>query len=749
VTLLAAGCSPPPGEPPPGEQPAPASDSNRAMAARLAALAEEKLPGQGAFSTAQAVRYLRSIPPPPDVRSQVRQRLQLAQVLLADGQNAEAVAEIDAARALVEADRPLFRPPFFSRVLDAQAISYLRKAEVDNCVAAHNADSCLLPIRGGGVHRDPSSATRATEIYRELIALQPEDLTTRWLLNLAARTAGQYPQAVPERWRIDDAVFASEQALPRFYDVAPAAGLAVDALSGGVVTEDLTGDGLLDVMVSSWLLSDPLRFFVNRGDGSFEQRTAEAGLEGLNGGLNLVHADYDNDGFADVLVLRGAWLGRGGRHPNSLLRNRGDGTFEDVTEAAGLLDFHPTQTAAWADYDGDGWLDLFVGNESTPGETHRCRLFRNRGDGTFADVAPALGLDVAGMVKAAVWGDYDNDGRPDLFLSILGERNRLFRNQGSGGAAVWSFQDVTAEAGVGEPRASFPAWFFDYDNDGWLDLFVAGYGEDYLSAGVEAVAADYLGLPFTSARPKLYRNHGDGSFEDVTAAAGLDHPYYAMGSNFGDLDNDGFLDIYLGTGAPDFRALMPNRMLRNDGGRRFVDVTAAGGFGHLQKGHAIAFADLDNDGDQDVYAVMGGAYPGDVYPNALFENPLVPAAGGGWLGLELEGTESNRSAIGARLRLTVETASGRRQIYSTVATGGSFGSSPLRRELGLGDAEQVTELEVRWPSGTVQRFRDLATGQRYRLREGDPAPRPVAPPSFQLGGKLGAAAAPAHDMPPR
>src|SRR5262249_43909383 len=159
------------------------------------------------------------------------------------------------------------------------------------------------------------------------------------------------PEQVPPRWRIDPKVFASDADIGRFRDVAPQLGLATVQLSGGVALEDFDGDGLLDVLSSSIGIRDQLRYFRNDGNGKFTDRTHESGLDGLVGGPNLCHADYDNDGDADVLILRGAWFGEQGRWPNSLLRNRGDGTFEDVTEEAGMLSLHPTETAAWADFD--------------------------------------------------------------------------------------------------------------------------------------------------------------------------------------------------------------------------------------------------------------------------------------------------------------------------------------------------------------------------------------------------------------
>jgi hypothetical protein len=198
-----------------------------------------------------------------------------------------------------------------------------------------------------------------------------------------------------------------------------------------------------------------------------------------------------------------------------------------------------------------------------------------------------------------------------------------------------------------------------------------------------------------------------------------------MGLNFGDLDNDGWLDFYLGTGSPDFGALIPNRMFRNAGGRLFQDVTAAGNFGHLQKGHAIAFGDVDNDGDQDVFAQMGGAYPGDQAFSALFQNP---GGANHWVTLQLEGVRSNRSAIGARITVVLETKAGRRVLHRTVGSGGSFGASPLRREIGLGEAQRIESVEVFWPAtGLTQTVRRLKLDHRYRIREGSEAAEPISP----------------------
>ena len=468
--------------------------------------------------------------------------------------------------------------------------------------------------------------------------------------------------------------------------------------------DDFDSDGWLDIIVSDWSPSGQLRYFRNNGDGSFTERTKAAGLTGFFGGLNLVQADYDNDGDVDVYVLRGAWLEEVGRgYPNSLLQNDGKGRFRDVTFEAGLGEDHfPTQTAAWADFDNNGHADLYVGNENFPSQ-----LFRNNGDGTFADVAPRAGVTNDDFAKAVVWGDFDRDRLPDLYVSNFGGPNRLYRNKGDG-----TFADVAPDANVTYPFKSFPAWFWDFNNDGRLDLFVSGY-----EWNVRDVAADYLGLPAMETElDSLYQGNGQGGFRNVGPAAGLTQITQPMGSNFGDLDNDGFPDFYLGTGYPDYEGLMPNLLFRNQGGSHFADVTAAAGVGHLQKGHGVAFADFDHDGDQDIFTELGGAFAGDVFGNALFENPGIE---NNWIVVKLVGVESNRSAIGARIRAEITENGKARSVYKWVNTGGSFGANPLRQHIGLGSAGTIELLEVYWPTtDQAQRFRNLKANQFIAITEG-------------------------------
>ncbi|MEL7250322.1 MAG: FG-GAP-like repeat-containing protein [Bacteroidota bacterium] len=585
---------------------------------------------------------------------------------------------------------------------EALALGYLRRGEQLNCIEKHTPVSCIFPIQPEAVHTLPESSQKAIEIYERILAVFPDDLRSRWLLNLAYQTIGGYPQDVPRQWLMGPDLFQPDADFPSFTNISMQLDVAVHDLAGGVIIDDFNGDGYLDIIASSWDMDGTLRYFINQQDGSFVDQTTASGLDIITGGLNMVQADYDNDGDLDFYVLRSAWsiVDQFGQLPNSLVRNNGDGTFSDVTIAADMYAAEPSQAAVWLDYDQDGWLDLFVSNETaTEQEQHPCHLYRNLQDGTFRDVASNLGLDVSDYIKGVNAGDVNNDGRPDLYLSILTGPNKLFLNEGGVAPEQWKFREVAAAAGVTKPQESFPTWFFDYDNDGDEDLFVVNFDIHLLKQQAHETAADYLGLPLRSAYSCLYRNDGEGRFTDVTKEMGLDRILTAMGCNYGDLDNDGFPDFYLGTGAPDFRAVVPNRMFRNAGGERFQDVTYAGGFGHIQKGHGISFADVNNDGDQDVYAVMGGSVSGDVFQNAFFENP---GNTNNWLTLRLEGTTANRSAIGTRIRLSINNGQAERMIYKTVNSGASFGANSLQAEIGLGPNVQEVQLSINWPDGQNQ-----------------------------------------------
>lgn len=701
----------------------PRAASTREMADRLATLyAAQDWKTDPGKAAERAAYYREVLARPLDLRTEAQARLDLGENLLVAGASEEAIQALEGLREWGKRQGIVFQPAFDKRVRQALAIAYLRWGEQQNCVAGHNAQSCVYPIQGEGVHKLRAGARGAMREYTALLDKDPNDLAARWLLHIAAMTLGE---PVPPRYKMREDFVKSERDIGFFLDVAPRVGLATASHAGGSVAEDFDGDGYFDLAVSSSGPKDQLRYFHNRGDGRFEDQTIAAGLEGITGGLNLIHADFNNDGWPDLLVLRGGWWGKHGKYPPSLLRNNGPNaagqiTFTDVTVAAGLDSLHPTQTAAWADYDNDGQLDLFLGHESSREESHPSQLFHNNGDGTFTDVAPQLGLAQLGYVKGVAWGDYNNDGKPDLYVSSKGEPNHLFRNDGKDANGQWHFTDVTREAGVAEPLHSFATWWFDFDNDGWLDLFVAGYYTETIGD----IPAFHLGLPNKAETPRLYRNLGNGKFADVTKAKGLDRVILPMGVGIGDLDNDGWLDVYFGTGAPEYETLLPNRMFRNQTGQRFEDVTVSGGFGQLQKGHAVSFADYDRDGDQDVFEVLGGAYPGDSYFNVLLENPGHQRQ---WAGLRLEGVRSNRSAIGARL--DVELPSGR-HIHRVVQPGTSFGDTPLEQHLGLGTETRIARLRILWPSGREERLTDLAAGQVHHIREGQGVVRARRPKSF-------------------
>ena len=377
-------------------------ESTRRMAALLEKITREADPLRNPFRNVEQVAILsRMQSEATEPAALLKIRMQLAWQYLDAGNPDEALKEYEAIQQVMEDNRV---PPAERQEpewLTFAAMCHLRMGENENCCANHNADSCLFPIHGKGIHTLQRGSRGAVGVLTELLEKYPGDLRARWLLNVAYMTLGEYPDKVPVKW---------------------------------LLLEDFDNDGFLDLMVSSWGVRDQLRLFRNNGNGTFTERTEEAGLTGLTGGLNLIHCDYNNDGFMDVLVLRGAWLGTEGHYPCSLLRNNGDFTFTDVTEEAGLLRFHPTNSAVWFDYNGDGWIDLFIANESKAGDRNPCELFRNNGDGTFTECAAENGVDLVGFYKAVASADFNNDGRPDLFLSRLDGPKVLLRNDGAAGA---------------------------------------------------------------------------------------------------------------------------------------------------------------------------------------------------------------------------------------------------------------------------------------------------------------------------
>jgi len=616
------------------------------------------------------------------------------------GEMAQAVAEWEIAYRIASSDVPRAMP-LMEEVL---GVGYLHKSEMDNDVYRHPGDRCIFPMRPDLHYAQTASSEKAIQYFTKYLDRKPDDIEVKWLLNLAYMTLGKHPSGVLQKYLLPLASFGSGEIIGRFTDVAPQAGLNLFAMASGVVVDDFENNGLFDVVTSTYDACEPMHYFHNNGDGTFSDQAAKAHLtDQLGVGLNLVQADYNNDGCTDLLVLRGAWQSQNAAQRKSLLRNNCDGTFTDVTRESGLaVPATNTQTAVWADINNDGLLDLFVGNETGPSQ-----LFLNKGDGTFENISHSAGIDRTSFAKGVAAADYDHDGYVDFYVSNQAGANFLYHNNRNG-----TFTEIASQAGVPGVGRGFAAWFFDYDNDGWPDLFVASY-----YASVEESLKTYIGLPLKAGTLKLYRNLGNGAFEDVTKRTGLDKVFMPMGANFGDVDNDGYLDIYLGTGNPSYASLLPNVLLRNKEGKFFVDVTASSGTGELHKGHGVAFADMDRDGDEDIVTSIGGAIPGDRHAFRLFENP---GNGNDWISLKLVGVKANRSAIGARIKVTVKDQAGAaRAIYRTVGSGGSFGGSPLEQHIGLGKSAQSVSIEILWPGGstTPQTFTNVGKNQVLEIKE--------------------------------
>jgi hypothetical protein len=649
-----------------------------------------------------------------------------ARALIALGREDEAVEILQPQVEMIQAERI----QGMDRMKELLGLAYLRGGERANCIRNHTPETCILPIQGAGIHQVPAGSRNAAQVYEHLLQEYPQNLEYRWLLNIAYMTLGKYPGEVPDRMllpgldlsvsKIDSGVFVKP-----FLDMAAQLSLDVNNMAGGCIIDDFNNDGYLDIVTSAWGVEDEMFYFQNNADGTFRDQSAPSKLKELTGGLNLMQMDYNNDGFKDIFVLRGAWLRDAyGKQPNSLLRNNGNGTFSDVTIASGLLSFHPTQTATWNDFNNDGWVDVFIGNESWEGNAssgkHPAELFISNQDGTFSDVAAQSGVDVTGFVKGVASGDYNNDGWKDIFATSLSGQRFLLKNKAISGKTP-VFEEVSSQAGVAPDTISrtFPTWFWDFDNDGWLDLFVGDFTFDKPISSYSAAEVLQISTGVSGAC-KLYRNNQDGTFKNVSKEVGLTKKAFAMGANFGDINNDGFLDIYLGTGNPELESIVPNKLFQNVGGKKFVDVTAPARVGHLQKGHAISFADVDNDGDQDIYIELGGAYKGDSFHNAFYVNPNQDERNR-WIVLDLVGTKTNRSAIGSRIKVSFTEDGKKRSVYRDVNSGGSFGASPLRKEIGIGRAEVIDEIEIQWHAGKKQIFSRIKPNQFLRITEGNNA----------------------------
>ena len=498
----------------------------------------------------------------------------------------------------------------------------------------------------------------------------------------------------------------------------------LETLGAGAAWFDYDRDGDLDLYFVNGAGLPGAEFDVpptnalyrNNGDGTFTEVTKEAKVGDRRYGFGCCVGDYDNDGWQDLYVTNfGA---------NILYRNNGDGTFSDVTEAAGVGDERWSVSAAFADYDRDGDLDLFVANylDYRLEDNSICHrgdlrvycppadftgvadaLYQNRGDGTFADVTRESGVyNSDGKGLGVVWGDYDNDGYPDLFVANDTTADMLYRNNGDG-----TFMDVALFVGValgakGIPMGGMGTSFGDYDNDGWLDIVVTNFQDDPNS---------------------LYHGEGDGTFSDASYASrlgGVSLPYVGWGVDFVDLDNDGLVDLFVANGNiydnvekfdPGYTYPQRNHVFRNQGDGKLNEISNQCGPGlDLNKvSRAAAFGDYDNDGDIDVLITNSNQTPDLLQNESSNQN--------NWLNLQLIGTASNRDAIGARVKLF---APGLEPQLREVKSGSSYlCQSDMRLHFGLGKASIVDRIEIRWPSGLKETFEGIKPNQFLQIREGE------------------------------
>ena len=589
----------------------------------------------------------------------------------------------------------------------------------------------------GVYHLRHGDLEKAVTNFKESLRLKPRDPETLWNLWTAYSKLGGYPPELPEEFKIavsrqPSAVSRQQETgmegrkdgreegkkessnLPIFQPNASsrkpkvsgsqftnvASDLKMDKVDGGRGSAwgDYDNDGDEDIVAVGTF--QPHALFRNNGDGTFTNVAEGAGIADPRGGWGSLFADYDNDGYLDLYITRGGWSGAA---ENTLYHNNGDGTFTDVTHAAGVADPQSSFCAAWADYDNDGYLDLYIA-DGVIGDGAANVLYHNNGDGTFTNTAESAGVANTGNSLGTAWGDYDKDGYIDLHVINFGQSNVLYRNNGDG-----TFTDVTPTTGMTLPVTdAFVTFFLDVDNDADLDIFISNSGsfQAFIAGQITGTA------PHDGDRQVLYRNNGDGTFTDVTRESGLYHAFGAMGANFGDIDSDGYLDIYLATGAPQMGRLERDALFRNNGDGTFTDATFALGLGNIGKGHGVTFGDVDTDGDVDIYVPVGGAFIGDQWHNLFYQNT---GAGNNYLTLKLVGVKSNRDGIGAKVTLHL----GDSVIYREVSGGCGFGSTnSLSLEIGLKAHTKVDTLEIVWPSGQVDTHRNLSVNQRLVVTEG-------------------------------
>jgi len=564
------------------------------------------------------------------------------------------------------------------------------------------------PKLSADAFRESAVANFRAGKYREAVAdsvaslsSEPSSRRARYWMWLAAQKIGGYPADVPQTMRVE---VKAGRHTPKvqFEDVAAKIGLDKTAGGRGSAVFDLDGDGYLDIVVAS--AHGGCGVYRNRGDGSFEDISVGSGLDECVNAFAVVVGDYNNDGLNDLFITRlGFYSG-----DSVLYRNNGDGTFTDVTGATGTRCWGPGFSAHWVDYDCDGWLDLFVCN-NLGGVFDRSlpdRLFHNNGNGTFTEVTEDARITSNSPTIGACWGDYNNDGYPDLFVSSALGHSKLYRNNGNG-----TFTDVTEAAGLEQVILGTVAFWCDYDNDGWLDLVQCTWSPEN-----QVLDTLFNGRGPAGGRPmRVYHNNGDGTFTLRTGALGLNGCFGTMSGNFGDFNNDGYVDFLLGNGDPHMNRTEPPTVLEYDErSGKYKNITFAAGLPFTGKGHGANMADLAGDGRLCLIMASGGAYPGDLLTTSVFRPRFLP---GNYLNVRLTGTKSNRNAIGARLRLDA----GGRSRHHLVTGGSGFGCLPYEQHFGLGKLDRVDALEIRWPSGLTQRFEGVPANTTIGFVEGKQA----------------------------
>ncbi len=529
-----------------------------------------------------------------------------------------------------------------------------------------------------------------------------------WLFRVTMDRLPGTPPAIPANMQFPVAEPEIDPANPpllAFEDIAEASGIHSLNGNGTCAWGDIDGDGKLDLIVSG--SGTFIRAYRNAG-GKFVDVTDAVGLGHVPSGYSLNLVDYDNDGWLDLFISLNGWSGP---MPDMLFHNE-HGRFVNVSKASGAADPGSGFVSLWADLDNDGFPDLVVANGVLK-DGSVTQIYRNNGNGTFTNVTAAAGLKESasyGAIGIAL-GDYDKDGRVDILINgHEGAPDRLYHNEGN-----LHFTDVALKAGVTQPpHNGFVCFFFDYNNDGWPDILTTSLAP--WDAAVEGLKKGYAPPRAAAVHPdssRLFRNNGNGTFTDVTFESKLYYPTGTMGAGVADLDNDGYLDVYLGTGDPQMSRLEPNRLFRNKGDGSFADVTRFVGFARPgNKGHGVGFADIDNDGDLDIFAQLGGHYPGDHAYNALYRN--LKGNQNHWLELDLRGVKSNRYAIGAQITVRA----GGLLVYREVKGSEGFGATnPYRQHFGLGAHARIDSIEIRWPSGVKQSFAGLEANQIVAVRE--------------------------------